>query len=157
MLALVLALGATPLAVYADDGDGTTQSETSNVNEDSEGTGETNTAKTVNATPTSLNAGQIRVTNIDENIDNTYPTLGEAVENAPSGSTIELSAGTYSLYSYSANPKALHNPSISSTNPEWKQYIAGKSLTFVGHSADDTFWNIGTPYYDAGGRGEWRL
>lgn len=151
MLALVLALGATPLAVYADDGDGTTQSETSNVNEDSEGTGETNTAKTVNATPTSLNAGQIRVTNIDENIDNTYPTLGEAVENAPSGSTIELSAGTYSLYSYSANPKALHNPSISSTNPEWKQYIAGKSLTFVGHSADDTFWNIGTPYYDAGG------
>lgn len=121
------------------------------MNEDSEGTGETNTAKTVNATPTSLNAGQIRVTNIDENIDNTYPTLGEAVENAPSGSTIELSAGTYSLYSYSANPKALHNPSISSTNPEWKQYIAGKSLTFVGHSADDTFWNIGTPYYDAGG------
>lgn len=151
LLALVLALGATPLAVYADEGEGTTQSETSNVNEDSEGTGETNTAKTVNATPTSLNAGQIRVTNIDENIDNTYPTLGEAVENAPSGSTIELSAGTYSLYSYSANPKALHNPSISSTNPEWKQYIAGKSLTFVGHSADDTFWNIGTPYYDAGG------
>ena len=57
MLALVLALGATPLAVYADEGEGTTQSETSNVNEDSEGTGETNTAKTVNATPTSLNAG----------------------------------------------------------------------------------------------------
>lgn len=151
MLALVLALGATPLAVYADEGEGTTQSETFNVSEVSEGTSETNTAKTVNATPTSLNAGQIRVTNIDENIDNTYPTLGEAVENAPSGSTIELSAGTYSLYSYSANPKALHNPSISSTNPEWKQYIAGKSLTFVGHSADDTFWNIGTPYYDAGG------
>lgn len=62
-----------------------------------------------------------------------------------------MSAGTYSLYSYSANPAALHDPSQSSTNPEWKQYIAGKSLTFVGHSADDTFWNIGTPYYDAGG------
>ncbi len=151
MLALVLALGATPLAVYADEDEGTTQSETSNASEDPEGTGETNTAKTVNATPTSLNAGQIRVTNIDENIDTIYPNLGDAVKNAPSGSTIELSAGTYSLYSYSANPAALHDPSQSSTKPDWQQYIVDKSLTFVGHSADDTFWNIGTPYYDAGG------
>ena len=151
MLALVLALGATPLAVYADEDEGTTQSETSNASEDPEGTGETNTAITVNATPTSLNAGQIRVTNIDENIDTIYPNLGDAVKNAPSGSTIELSAGTYSLYSYSANPAALHDPSQSSTNPDWQQYIVDKSLTFVGHSADDTFWNIGTPYYDAGG------
>ena len=151
MLALVLALGATPLAVYADEGEGTTQSETSNVNEDSEGTGETNTAKTVNATPTSLNAGQIRVTNIDENIDTIYSNLGDAVKNAPSGSTIELSAGTYSLYSYSANPDALSDRKQNPTNPDWQQYIIGKSLTFVGHSADDTFWNIGTPYYDAGG------
>lgn len=151
MLALVLALGATPLAVYADEGDGTTQSETSTVSEDPEGTGETNTAKTVNATPTSLNAGQIRVTNIDENIDTNYSNLGEAVKNAPSGSTIELSAGTYSLYSYSANPAALHDSSQSPTDSGWQKYITGKSLTFVGHSADDTFWNIGTPYYDAGG------
>ena len=157
MLALVLALGATPLAVYADEGEGTTQSETFNVSEDPEGTGETNTAKTVNATPTSLNVGQIHVTNTNKNFDETYPNLGDAVKAAPSGSTIELSAGTYSLYSYSANPAALHDPSQSSTNPEWKQYIAGKSLTFVGHSADDTFWNISTPYYDAGGRSEWRL
>lgn len=110
MLALVLALGATPLAVYADEGEGTTQSETSNVSEDPEGTDETNTAKTVNAPPT-LNAGQIRVTNSNENIDKIYPNLGDAVKNAPSGSTIELSAGTYSLYSYSANPKALHDSS----------------------------------------------
>ena len=151
MLALVLALGATPLAVYADEGEGTTQSETSNVSEDSEGTGETNTAKTVNATPTSLNVGQIHVTNTNKNFDETYPNLGDAVKAAPSGSTIELSAGTYSLYSYSANPAALHDPSQSSTNPDWQRYIAGKSLTFVGHSSDDTFWNIGTPYYDAGG------
>lgn len=151
MLALVLALGATPLAVYADEGEGTTQSETSNVSEDSEGTGETNTAKTVNATPTSLNVGQIRVTNSNENIDTIYPNLGEAVKNAPSGSTIELSAGTYSLYSYSANPAALHDSSQSPTDSGWQKYITGKSLTFVGHSADDTFWNIGTPYYDAEG------
>ena len=54
MLALVLALGATPLAVYADDGDGTTQSETSNVSEVSE-TGETK----------QLKAGEIRVQTSD--------------------------------------------------------------------------------------------
>ena len=41
MLALVLALGATPLAVYAEEGEGTTQSETSNVNEVSGGASET--------------------------------------------------------------------------------------------------------------------
>ena len=123
---------------------------TSETNEAPEVTGETNTAKTFNATPT-LHEGQIHVTNIDENIDKIYPNLGEAVKNAPSGSTIELSAGTYSLYSYSANPDALHDPSQSSTKPDWQQYIAGKSLTFVGHSTDDTFWNIGTPYYDAAG------
>lgn len=123
---------------------------TGETNEAPEVTGETNTAKTFNATPT-LHEGQIHVTNIDENIDKIYPNLGEAVKNAPSGSTIELSAGTYSLYSYSANPDALHDPSQSSTKPDWQQYIVGKSLTFVGHSTDDTFWNIGTPYYDAAG------
>ena len=123
---------------------------TGKTNEAPEGTGETNTAKTFNATPT-LNVGQIHVTNSNENFDKTYTDLGEAVKAAPSGSTIELSAGTYSLYSYSADPAALHDSSKSSTNPEWKQYIAGKSLTFVGQSTDDTFWNIGTPYYDAAG------
>ena len=151
MLALALALGATPLAVYADgEGEGTTQSETFTVSEDPEGTGETNTAKTVNATPT-LNVGPIHVKNINENFDKIYQNLGDAVKEAPSGSTIELSAGTYSLYSYSANPAALHDPSQSSTNPDWQRHIVGKSLTFVGHSTDDTFWNIGTPYYDAKG------
>lgn len=146
LLALLMPLGATPLAVYADEA----QPGGSAVSEDSEGTGETNTAKTVNA-PSTLSVGQIHVTNSNANFDETYTDLGEAVKAAPSGSTIELSAGTYSLYTYSANPAALHNPSISSTNPDWKQYIAGKSLTFVGHSTDDTFWNIGTPYYDAAG------
>lgn len=34
LLALLMPLGATPLAVYADEGDGTTQSETSNASED---------------------------------------------------------------------------------------------------------------------------
>ena len=55
LLALLMPLGATPLAVYADEGEGTTQGETSNAsedpgekdngntNEDSEGTGNGNT------------------------------------------------------------------------------------------------------------------
>lgn len=146
LLALLMPLGATPLAVYADEA----QTGASNVSGVSEGTDETNTAKTVNATST-LNVGQIHVTNSNANFDRTYDNLGDAVKEAPSGSTIELSAGTYSLFSYSANPTALNDPSISSTNPEWKQHIAGKSLTFVGHSTDDTFWNIGTPYYNAEG------
>lgn len=42
LLALLMPLGATPLAVYADEGEGTTQGETSTVSEDPEGTGETN-------------------------------------------------------------------------------------------------------------------
>ena len=37
LLALLMPLGATPLAVYADEGEGTTQSETSNGSGDSEG------------------------------------------------------------------------------------------------------------------------
>lgn len=41
LLALLMPLGVTPLAVYADEGEGTTQSETSNVSEVSEGTSET--------------------------------------------------------------------------------------------------------------------
>lgn len=146
LLALLMPLGATPLAVYADE----TQPGGSAVSEDPEGTDETNTAKTVNA-PSTLNVGQIHVTNSNANFDETYTDLGEAVKAAPSGSTIDLSAGTYSLFSYSANPAALNDPSQSSTNPDWNQYIVGKSLTFVGHSTDDTFWNIGTPYYDAKG------
>ena len=55
LLALVLALGATPLAVYADEGEGTTQSETSTVSEVSEGTSETK----------QLKAGEIRVQTSD--------------------------------------------------------------------------------------------
>ncbi|MDY5203795.1 MAG: hypothetical protein SPH66_07545 [Gemmiger sp.] len=44
LLALLMPLGATPLAVYADEGEGTTQSETSNASGVSEGTGKTNEA-----------------------------------------------------------------------------------------------------------------
>ena len=78
MLALVLALGATPLAVYADEGEGTTQSETFNVSEVSE-TGETKP----------LEAGEIRVqTSKGSKIysADTADTFREAMKNAQDGS-----------------------------------------------------------------------
>ena len=39
LLALLMPLGATPLAVYADEGEGTPQSETFTVSEDPRGDG----------------------------------------------------------------------------------------------------------------------
>lgn len=88
MLALVLALGATPLAVYADEGEGTTQSETSNVSEVSEGTDETRPLK----------AGEIRVQTKNGPQIFSADKFREAMMEATDGSTIELGEGTYSLY-----------------------------------------------------------
>ena len=131
MLALVLALGATPLAVYADEGEGTPQSETSNVSEVSEGTDETKPLK----------AGEIRVQTSDG--FKIYPAdtadkFREAMKDALPGSTIELGAGTYSLYKFGAT-----------TPPEekaaWEALMKGKTFTFVGQNPEETFWSIGTP------------
>ena len=131
MLALVLALGATPLAVYADEGEGTTQSETSNVSEVSEGTDETKP----------LENGKIRVQTSDgfKIYDaDTADKFREAMKEALPGSTIELGAGTYSLYK-----------SDTATSPEdkadWKALMNGKTFTFVGQKPEETFWRIGTP------------
>ena len=124
LLALLMPLGATPLAVYADEGEGTTQSETSNVSEVSEGTGETEP----------LEDGQIRVqTSVGPRIyyaDN----FREAMEEALDGSTIELGAGTYSLYK-------------SGADDAWDEMMKGKTFTFVGQSPEKTFWRIGAEEY----------
>ncbi len=194
LLALLMPLGATPLAAYAEefppmDGNRTAAVEQATRETALDDTAETNkifedehesdnaysaeNGQNADADPsasdvttfevrdvanpvaayaaTTLNAGPIHVTNSSENFDETYDNLGDAVKNAPSGSTIELGAGSYSLYTYSANPDNLRDSSKNPSNPEWKNYIVGKSLTFVGQSTDDTFWNIGTPYYDASG------
>ena len=128
LLALLMPLGATPLAVYAEEGESTTQSETSNVNEVSAGTGETE----------QLKAGQIRIQtdtssityyNAD-NVDN----FRAAMMNAPDGSTIELGAGTYSLYK-------------SGADDAWDTMMNGKTFTFVGQSPEETSWRIGAEVY----------
>ena len=133
MLALVLALGATPLAVYADEGEGTTQSETFNVSEVSERTGETRP----------LNAGEIRVQTSEGS--QIYPAdtadkFREAMKKALPGSTIELGEGTYSLYKSSdVMPPA--------EKAAWIALMNGKTFTFVGQNPEKTVWRIGAEQY----------
>ena len=135
LLALLMPLGATPLAVYADEGEGTPQSETFNVSEVSEGTSETKP----------LEKGQIRVqtdagpTKTYNNADN-VDIFRKAMMETPDGSTIELGAGTYSLYKSSDDM----------TQPEedaWKARMKEKTFTFVGQNPEETFWRIGAEKY----------
>ena len=72
-----------------------------------------------------------------------YETLGEAVQAAESGDTIQLGEGNYTLYDVCGHQ------GTNSTG-----YTAGKDLTFVGAGTDKTTWNIGTPTEPARPDGE---
>ena len=122
LLALLMPLGATPLAVYAagdaqteisagsEGSEGTSETNkdpegTGSTNEDPEGTGETNEAPEGTGETKPLKAGEIRVhtdagskTYTADNAD----SFRTAMKEAPNGSTIELGAGTYSLYKFGA-------------------------------------------------------
>lgn len=143
LLALVLALSATPLAVYADEGDGTTQSETSNAsedpgekdngntNEDSEGKDkdETNDGSEAGALKAAATVGiapQAASTDVAWIGDVGYTTLEEAVNAAPKDklTEIRLGEGTYTLYKKGAE-------------------VRYKNLTFVGAGRDKTTWLVG--------------
>lgn len=143
LLALVLALSATPLAVYADEGDGTTQSETSNAsedpgekdngntNEDSEGKDkdETNDGSEAGALKAAATVGiapQAASTDVAWIGDVGYTTLEEAVNAAPKDklTEIRLGEGTYTLYKKDAE-------------------VRYKNLTFVGAGRDKTTWLVG--------------
>ena len=147
MLALVLALSATPLAVYADEGDGTTQSETSNAsedpgekdngntNEDSEGKDkdETNDGSEAGALKAAATVGiapQAAGTYVAWIGDVGYTTLKDAVDAAPENklTEIRLGEGTYTLYTEDATQKAK---------------VRYKNLTFVGAGRDKTTWLVG--------------
>ena len=157
LLALLMPLGATPLAVYADEGEGVTQSETSNgsgapevtgktntapegtgsTSEGSEGTGSTNKAPEgtgeTNAqngvTPPSAEVlGSLIWNSRDKSLSK---TLKEATENAKSGDTLYLGKGNYTLYGISSETTT-----------------KGKDLTFVGSGVDVTAWNIGAEVPD---------
>lgn len=141
LLALLMPLGATPLAVYADEGDGTTQSETSNAsedpgekdngntNEDSEGKDKDETndgseadeaAATVGIAPQAASTYVAWIGNVG------YTTLEAAVNDAPinESTEIRLGEGTYTLYTKGAK-------------------VRYKNLTFVGAGRDKTTWLVG--------------
>ena len=164
LLALLMPLGATPLAVYADevqtgisdvsedpkgtgetnkDPEGTDETNedpkgTGSTNEDPEGTGETNEAPEGTGETKPLEKGQIRVqTDAGSKTYNNADNVDNfraAMMETPGGSTIELGEGTYSLYK-------------SDADDAWDEMMKGKTFTFVGQSPQKTFWRIGAEEY----------
>lgn len=154
LLALLMPLGATPLAVYADEAQtgGGTVSEapegtgetneapegTGETNEDPEGTGETNEnpeekdkdktndGSEGKAAATVGIAPQAASTYVAWIGDVGYTTLEDAVNAAPINelTEIRLGEGTYTLYQKGAN-------------------VRYKNLTFVGAGRDKTTWLVG--------------
>lgn len=129
LLALLMPLGITPLAVYADE----TQPGASNVSEVSEEMGETK----------QLKAGEIRVQTNDgfkiydaDNADK----FREAMKEALPGSTIELGEGTYSLYKSS-------DDMTQQEKDAWIALMKEKTFTFVGQNPEKTVWRIGAEVY----------
>lgn len=122
LLALLMPLGATPLAVYADEDEVEAQADVSAVSGDPAGTGETNAQNGVTPPPADMLYGHIW----NSRDSSLYASLEEATKNAQSGDTLYLGEGNYTLYK------------VDSTGT-----TKGKDLTFVGSGVDVTAWNIG--------------
>lgn len=116
LLALLMPLGATPLAVYAEGEDGA-QTGISTVGEAPENG---------NSIAPTVSDGKAFVASKNKE----YESLDEAMADAADGDTIYLGAGTYC--GNAANPTQAGNG-------------AGKSLTFVGAGTDKTKWQIKAP------------
>ena len=141
LLALLMPLGATPLAVYADEA----QTGVSAMSEDPAGTGNGNTndgseadalkseeevAATSGVTPPS--AGTLGIGGIwNSRSSSFYKDLESATKEAQSGDTLYLGEGNYTLYGIDS-----------------KETTKGKDLTFVGSGVDVTAWNIGAKVPD---------
>lgn len=100
------------------------------VSEDPEGTGETKP----------LENGQIRVQTSKGPKIYSADKFREAMEEALDGSTIELGAGTYSLYKSSDDMSQTEQAA-------WKELMKEKTFTFVGQSPEETSWRIGAAVY----------
>ena len=110
------------------------------MSEDSEGTGETNENPEGTGETKPLENGQIRVQTSKGPKIYSADKFREAMEEALDGSTIELGAGTYSLYKSSDD--------ISQTEQAaWKELMKEKTFTFVGQSPEETSWRIGAAVY----------
>lgn len=111
------------------------------MSEDSEGTGETNENPEGTGETKPLENGQIRVQTSKGPKIYSADKFREAMEEALDGSTIELGAGTYSLYKSSDNMSKEEKAA-------WEALMKGKTFTFVGQNPKETFWSIGTPTTD---------
>lgn len=124
LLALLMPLGATPLAVYAE-GDGEAQTGISTVGEAPENGN--------SIAPTVPDDKAIVASNNQQ-----YDSLDEAMDAAANGDTIYLGAGVYCG---------------NAANSTQAGKGAGKSLTFVGAGTDKTTWQIKAPATKYGGDG----
>lgn len=125
LLALLMPLGATPLAVYADEGEGEAQTGISTVGEAPENGN--------SIAPTVPEDKAIVASNNQQ-----YDSLDEAMDAAANGDTIYLGAGVYCG---------------NAANSTQAGKGAGKSLTFVGAGTDKTTWQIKAPATKYGGDG----
>lgn len=110
------------------------------MSEDSEGTDETNEAPEGTGETESLKNGEIRVQTSKGPKIYSADKFREAMEEALDGSTIELGAGTYSLYKSSDDMSQTEQAA-------WKELMKEKTFTFVGQSPEETSWRIGAAVY----------
>ena len=124
LLALLMPLGATPLAVYAEEGEGGTQPGISTVGEAPENSNSIATTVPANKAVVASNSQE-------------YESLDDAMAAAADVDTIYLGKGIYCG---------------NATNPTQAGKGAGKSLTFVGAGTDKTTWQIkATIHYNGDG------
>ena len=116
-------LGATPLAVYAEEGEGGTQPGISTVGEAPENSNSIASTVPDNKAVVASNSQE-------------YESLDDAMAAAADVDTIYLGKGTYCG---------------NATNPTQTGKGAGKSLTFVGAGTDKTKWQIRAPATRYGG------
>lgn len=163
LLALLMPLGATPLAVYAEEGEGTTQSETSTVSEDPDGTGNTNEDPKGTGNGNTNDGSEADAPEVKE--ETVAPVLLDAADTglddiktfSPDDGDI-LNKRTGEVYAYADFEKA-----VTEAKPEDELELGvgtyslydiksdyttkDKILTFIGQGPDKTLWRIGAKVY----------
>ena len=163
LLALLMPLGATPLAVYADENEGTTQSETSNVSKGPDGTGNTNEDPKGTGNGNTNDGSEADAPEVKE--ETVAPVLLDAADTglddiktfSPDDGDI-LNKRTGEVYAYADFEKA-----VTEAKPEDELELGvgtyslydiksdyttkDKILTFIGQGPDKTLWRIGAKVY----------
>lgn len=163
LLALLMPLGATPLAVYADEGEGTTQSETSNASEDPDGTGNTNEDPKGTGNGNTNDGSEADAPEVKE--ETVAPVLLDAADTglddiktfSPDDGDI-LNKRTGEVYAYADFEKAVTEAkpgdelelgvgTYSLYDIKSDYTTKDKILTFIGQGPDKTLWRIGAKVY----------